>query len=459
MSEHSSGYYSIDADYNIIGFNDTAKRLYPTLEPGRKCYNALMGLDSPCPPCPVANGVQGPRTYLDPIRHIYETVDAVETVHPDGSRGHALVFSTVEEGERLSSAIPTGENSLRLLGAIQLLSNKYSAVFGVNVQSQKVSVYRAEHLFGGSEPLLTDNMDYSEAVDLLVTRCIHPEERDTVREMLSLPKVRQRLDKAASFKVHCRVLLEEVHYYCLLIARSGEAAHYEDIVVAIACEDDDISSKRIYQKQLDALLASISHAAGYFHLDITGNRILKAGGTSAILKDLDKSRSIDALMQSMAMYILSESDRRNFLSAYSLEAVKQDYEAGKVEICREFRCYFDDHVARWSRYTLRLFVNPTSSHLEGVFFGVDVTRDQEAYETQVSIVQTLSSNYLDVFLLNTREKTASVIKQDGFMSADPRQEDVRTYPYDELMEEYIARRVHPDDRMMMTLATRMPNVL
>jgi len=80
MNTHSSGYYSIDKDYNILSYNDTAKQLYPNLQPGVKCYKALMGLDSPCPPCPVALGIQGPKTYLDPIRHIYETVDAVETV-------------------------------------------------------------------------------------------------------------------------------------------------------------------------------------------------------------------------------------------------------------------------------------------------------------------------------------------------------------------------------------------
>lgn len=44
---------------------------------------------------------------------------------------------------------------------------------------------------------------------------------------------------------------------------------------------------------------------------------------------------------------------------------------------------------------------------------MDVTRDREAYETQVSIVQTLSSNDLDVLLLNTREKTAALIEQMG----------------------------------------------
>ena len=70
MNTHSSGYYSIDEEYTIIGFNDTAKEIYPNLQKGIKCYKALMGLDSPCPPCPVMNKIYGPRTYLDPIRKI-----------------------------------------------------------------------------------------------------------------------------------------------------------------------------------------------------------------------------------------------------------------------------------------------------------------------------------------------------------------------------------------------------
>ena len=158
MNTHSSGYYSIDKDYNILSYNDTAKQLYPNLQPGVKCYKALMGLDSPCPPCPVALGIQGPKTYLDPIRHIYETVDAVETVQPDGSRGHALVFSTVAEGESLSKSIPTGENSLRLLGAINLLASDYMSVYGVNRETGKISVYRSR--FTDAFADIKDNADY-----------------------------------------------------------------------------------------------------------------------------------------------------------------------------------------------------------------------------------------------------------------------------------------------------------
>ena len=111
MNTHSSGYYSIDKDYNILSYNDTTKQLYPNLQPGVKCYKALMGLDSPCPPCPVALGIQGPKTYLDPIRHIYETVDAVETVHSDGSRGHAVVESEIRHQMLLKEALDTAERA------------------------------------------------------------------------------------------------------------------------------------------------------------------------------------------------------------------------------------------------------------------------------------------------------------------------------------------------------------
>lgn len=120
MSDISSGAYVIDEDYTIVSFNDTIKGLYPQLEVGEKCYKCLMGLDEPCPPCPVANRIFGPRTYMDPIRGIYETVDAVELVLGDGRRGHALVESTVGESEVIAAKLPRTDEELR-----KLLEQKY----------------------------------------------------------------------------------------------------------------------------------------------------------------------------------------------------------------------------------------------------------------------------------------------------------------------------------------------
>ena len=48
MNTHSSGYYSIDKDYNILSYNDTAKQLYPNLQPEVKCYKlSLIHISEP----------------------------------------------------------------------------------------------------------------------------------------------------------------------------------------------------------------------------------------------------------------------------------------------------------------------------------------------------------------------------------------------------------------------------
>ena len=457
MGAHSSGYYSIDGDYNIIGFNETAKEIYPSLQMGMKCYKALMGLDAPCPPCPVVNGICGPKTYLDPIRHIYETVDAVDTILPDGSRGHALVFSTVAEGERLSSAIPTGEKSLRLLGAVNRLASDYVAVYSVNRQQKTISVYRSEFTNDPDNSIVKDNADYDTVREYL-TRYIHPDDRSYVLKKMELDYLEQKLTNSSSFRVHFRSAGEETHYYYLLVTRNGETEDEQDFVIAAACEDNDVNARKIYENQLNSLIGSISHAAGYFHLDITDDKILKTGGTSAIVDTLKSDCTIDAFVRDTAQYIPKEQDRQDFIDAFCRNSMLENYNAGQVEITRISRCYYDDNIARISKYVVRLLINPSNNHLEGLLYGVDITRSQEQYETQVSIVRTLSSNYRDVYLLNLREKTLSIIKEEEGNEDGLKKKEDGSYSYKKFLAKYIEERVHPDDRDMLHEVLRLRNV-
>ena len=459
MNTHSSGYYSIDKDYNILSYNDTARQLYPNLQPGVKCYKALMGLDSPCPPCPVALGIQGPKTYLDPIRHIYETVDAVETVHSDGSRGHALVFSTVAEGESLSKSIPTGENSLRLLGAINLLASDYMSVYGVNRETGKISVYRSRFTDAFADLDIKDNSDYKLSFDFLIQKYVHPDDRSYVSRHLNYETLLERLSQEASFKFHFRFVTDTVHYYYLLIARNGNADDYRDFVIAVACEDNDVTARKIYENQLHSLLASITHAAGYFHFDLTEDKILKIGGTSALAYKMDADASIDHFIAETSVFIPVLKDRNDFINAFCRSSLMKSYEDGQVEVTRVSRCLYDDNITRISKYVARLLLNPSNNHLEAILYGEDVTRTQEAYETQVSIVQTLSSNYLNVYLINPREKTLSVIKQEDHDVPDQDKKHKDTYPYDLFLSDYIRQRVHPDDRTMLEESLELGNVM
>ena len=463
MNTHSSGYYSIDEEYTIIGFNDTAKEIYPNLQKGIKCYKALMGLDSPCPPCPVMNKIYGPRTYLDPIRKIYETVDAVKLKLSDEKVGHAMVFSTVAEGERLASAIPTGEKALRLVGAINLLASDYVAVYGVSRQTGAVSVYRSQYQLEGDEKSIDrdtdDRMQYDILREAFIKKYVHPDEQAYMFEQTELSVVQERLSQTSGFKLHCRIKTTQTHYYYLMIARDGEAASYEDFVVALVCEDDDVSARKIYEKQLNLLIASIADAAGYFHMDVTADKILNVGGTSQIAYMIDRQLSIDEFVASTAKYIPSLKDRQDFITAYCRESMLRSYQSGQVEIVRVSRCYYDDDVARISRYAARLFVNPSNDHLEAVLYGKDITAVQEAYETQVSIVKTLSSNYLNVYLIHSREKTLSIIKQEDYTVSESDRKNEKVYAYEAFFDKYINECVYSEDRLMMQETLQFDNVM
>ena len=126
----------------------------------------------------------------------------------DSSRGHALVFSTVAEGESLSKSIPTGENSLRLLGAINLLASDYMSVYGVNRETGKISVYRSRFTDAFADLDIKDNSDYKLSFDFLIQKYIHPDERSYVSRHLNYETLLERLSQEASFKFHFRLVTD-----------------------------------------------------------------------------------------------------------------------------------------------------------------------------------------------------------------------------------------------------------
>lgn len=146
MSDKSSGIYVIDEDYNVVSCNDTILEVYPQLKKGEKCHRCLMNLDEPCPACPVARKIKGPQTYMDPIRKIYETVDAVDMVLENGRPGHALVLSTVGDRETISTLLPKSRHELN-----RLLEHEYYDSL-TDGYSRKGFIREAEHLFEHVDP-------------------------------------------------------------------------------------------------------------------------------------------------------------------------------------------------------------------------------------------------------------------------------------------------------------------
>ena len=224
-------------------------------------------------------------------------------------------------------------------------------------------------------------------------------------------------------------------------------------------------SQKIFQSQMHRLLQSIPEAQGIFHVDLTEDVCLSINGASKNVAKMGANLSIDELVSEISSYIPEEKERKEFFTLFCRDALVKAYENGKAEISRETNSFFDDGSVRASRITARLLMNPSTEHLEGIIYGMDITEEKKEklqYEShlreQMEIFNALSKDYLNVFLIDAVQDKAKVLKLEGYVTEGIEKGRNITYPYYEVCENYIRNRVHPQDKEMMLEAMR-PDVV
>ena len=245
MRENSFGVYIIDQNYQIVGYNDTAQRLYPQLKKGNHCYQCLMNLDSPCKECPVLNKTDESRTYFDPMCHSYQAADAIEVNLSETEKGYVLVFSTVREGEKLVKQLPNNEEGLRLLGVINVLGNDYSDIYSVDVKSGKMQSFRYSGKALGIKEALCQETSYEQAMEEYIDTNVISEDQGKLRFAQSLSKLCDQLKVLPQVTVHYRARVNgEIHYYYMKCARVGKE-EIENLVIAFSNEDTDVKRNEL----------------------------------------------------------------------------------------------------------------------------------------------------------------------------------------------------------------------
>lgn len=225
-------------------------------------------------------------------------------------------------------------------------------------------------------------------------------------------------------------------------------------------------SQKIFETQMQALLGAIPEAQGIFHLDITSDECLSINGSSKNLDTMEHKTTVDELVRQIAAFIPDEKGKEEFFHFFNREALRNAYKKGKAEIKKETDSYFDDGSIRSACITARFFMNPTTEHLECVIYGMDITEEKKellAYEKhmkeQFDIVNALSRDYLNIFLVDGDTDTAKILKLDGYVTTGLVNNPDTIYPYQATCEQYISERVHPDDQEMMHDAMKLERVL
>ena len=78
---------------------------------------------------------------------------------------------------------------------------------------------------------------------------------------------------------------------------------------------------------------------------------------------------------------------------------------------------------------------------------------------QFQIVNALSRDYLNIFLIDADSGMAKILKLDGYVTTGLEKGKDKVYPYEATCQQYIEERVHPEDKEMMWEALRLGTVV
>lgn len=225
-------------------------------------------------------------------------------------------------------------------------------------------------------------------------------------------------------------------------------------------------SRKIFEDQLNTLLKSIPQAQGVLHLDLTADLCLSTAGIARNMQSFQKHTGVDETILQMAAFIPNVSERSILFNMFSKDALLRLYENGEVQRNHEIQTMFDDGSVRFARISARLMMNPTNEHLECVIYCIDISdeiNEKKKYEEnirqQLAIFNTLSKNFLNVFLVNAKKDSARILKLDGYVTTGLSKDSSAIYCYSDICRQYIKERVHPDDRDMMTNALSTETIL
>ncbi len=234
---------------------------------------------------------------------------------------------------------------------------------------------------------------------------------------------------------------------------------------------EDVTANRraqlAFESQMKTLLNSIPEAQGVMHFDLTEDRCISVNGAAVNnLKSIETNVKVDTTLEQTFSFIPDMPAREGMRAVFNRESLVQAYREGHVEIAREVQSYFDDGSVRWARVTARIIQNPTSNHLECIFYGMDISEEvdrrrsyEEHNQRQEALFNTLARDYLNVFLIHPKDDSANILKLDGFVTSGLKKGDTLAYPYKKTVDRYIDERVHPDDKAGLRYALSIDVVI
>ena len=150
---------------------------------------------------------------------------------------------------------------LRRLEVIKGLSVNYESILYVDLEKDEVLPYRlsarTKRQFGRE----LRARKYLDFITSYINTWVHPEDRQTLSQSVSLPYIRAKLLRAKSYSINYRILTgEESTYLQLRIVNVSNGRHISQIIMGYRGIDEDIQREMEQKKMLEEALHSANLA-------------------------------------------------------------------------------------------------------------------------------------------------------------------------------------------------------
>ncbi len=136
----------------------------------------------------------------------------------------------------------------RYMRIIHILSNNISDLYGVNVKTGGLTVFRQAGEAVGVNEKINMGAHYDVAISTYIDNNVYHEDREEMRRALSFYNVCELLKKNESFIYRYRVFRNNtICHFHLKCARIGDGDNFEEIIYAFASDEEDIKREILQQ--------------------------------------------------------------------------------------------------------------------------------------------------------------------------------------------------------------------
>ncbi|MBR4761002.1 MAG: diguanylate cyclase [Lachnospiraceae bacterium] len=169
--------------------------------------------------------------------------------------------------------------------------------------------------------------------------------------------------------------------------------------------------------------------------------------------EVDFPNEMDSLLRQ-----IHEDDRERMMDTWR-KAIADTKDRTKYDV--EYRCFRKDGEMRWFHSVGVVTRRPDGSPYMIIGLSGDITEEKlqnERLREQFEIVEALSHDFLNIFMVNMNDRKVSVVKLDGYVTENFGDKTRQDYPYDPFCLKYIKDRVYPEDQEMLREAMSFERV-